>query len=240
MTLNCLIVDDEPLARQQIEAYVHRVPFLKLAGLARNPVAAKEILNTVPVDLIFLDIKMSHMSGIEFIRQNHIFQQIIFITAFPEYAIEGFELEVTDYLMKPVAFERFLKAVEKARIKLKGSETIKTIAYQPDFLYVKHKQRFEKVFIADILYIESMLNYINIITIKGKYTVYSSMKQIERSLPANKFIRIHKSYLVVINEITAIEPQNLFVGEYKLPVSRSNRNAVIQAALNTGLKISGI
>ena len=152
MTLSCLIVDDEPLARQQMEAYVHRIPFLKMAGIARNAFSAKAILDTVPVDLILLDIKMPHMSGIEFIKQSNIFQQVIFITAFPEYAIDGFELEVTDYLMKPVTFERFSKAVEKARIKLKGSETIKSVENQPDFIYVKHNHRFEKVVIADILY----------------------------------------------------------------------------------------
>jgi DNA-binding LytR/AlgR family response regulator len=174
---------------------------------------------------------MPHMSGIEFIRQSNIFQQVIFITAFPEYAIEGFELEVTDYLMKPVTFERFFKAVEKARIKVKGSEMIKSAENQPDFIYVKHNHRFEKVVIADMLYIESMLNYINIITEKGKYTVYSSLKQIEESLPANKLIKIRKSYLVAINAITTIEQQYLLVSNFKLPVSRTNRNSVMKYAL---------
>ena len=230
MTLNCLIVDDEPLARQQIEAYVHRVPFLKLAGVARNTVAAKEILDAVPVDLIFLDIKMPGMSGIEFMKQSNIFQQVVFITAFPEYAIEGFELEVTDYLMKPVTFERFLKAAEKAHIKLKGSESIKAVDHQPDFIYVKHNQRYEKLCIADILYVESMLNYVHIITANGKYTIYSSLKQMETSLHLNKFLKIHKSYLVNINAITAIGKTNLVIGPYELPVSRSNRISIIKAA----------
>lgn len=238
MTLNCLIVDDEPLARQQIEAYVQRVSFLKLAGIARNPISAKEILDTVPIDLIFLDIKMPHMDGIEFIRQNNIFQQVIFITAFPEYAIDGFELEVTDYLMKPVTFERFSKAVEKARMKLKGSKTIKSVEYQPDFIYVKHNHRFEKVCIADILYIESMLNYINIITVKEKYIVYSSLKQFEESLPANKLIRIHKSYMVAIDAITAIEQRYLLIGNVKLPVSRTNKNSVMKVALTNKLNLT--
>jgi len=238
MTLNCLIVDDEPLARQQIEAYVCRVPFLKLAGIARNPVAAKGILDTIPIDLIFLDIKMPQMSGIEFIRQGHIFQQVIFITAFPEYAVEGFELEVTDYLMKPVTFERFLKAAEKAHLKIKGSETVKTIDDKPEFIYVKHNQRFEKVVIADILYIESMLNYINIVTRKSKYTIYSSLKQIEKSLPDDKFIRIHKSYIVAIHGITAIESHHLFISDYRLPVSRSNRSLVIKTAIGLNFKLS--
>lgn len=228
MILNCLIVDDEPLARQQIETYINRVPFLKLAGLARNATTARGILDSTPIDLIFLDIKMPQMSGIEFLRQNHIFQQIIFITAYPEYAIEGFELEVTDYLMKPVPFDRFVKAAEKALAKVSGFETIKAVDHQSDFIYIKHKQRYEKVPVADLLYVESMLNYVNIITIKGKFTVYSSLKKIETGFPANKLIRIHKSYLVSVDAITTIEQRYLFVGELKLPISRSNRKKVAE------------
>ncbi|WP_259065289.1 LytR/AlgR family response regulator transcription factor [Mucilaginibacter sp. X4EP1] len=232
--LNCLIVDDEPLARQQIEAYVGRVPFLKLIASVRNPAIAKEVLHTELIDLIFLDIQMPQTSGIDFLKNNDIFQQIIFITAFPEYALDGFELEATDYLMKPVTYERFLKACEKALVKVSGSETIKQNKEHPEFLYVKCNQRFEKVWIDDILFIESMLNYINIITINKKYTVYSSLKAIESGLSANKFIRIHKSYVVAINHIQAIDNSHVHVVEYKLPVSRSNKQAVLQIASALG------
>jgi len=235
--LNCLIVDDEPLARKQIETYVSRAPFLKLVGTARNATTAKAILQTEPVDLIFLDILMPQINGIEFLRNNDIFQQVIFITAFPEYAIEGFELEVTDYLMKPVTFERFLKASKKALTKISGSQTIKSITDQPNFLYVKCNQRFEKIWVDDILYIEAMLNYINIITINKKHVVYSSLKAIENNLPQNKFLRIHKSYLAAINHINTIDSHQIQVTEYKLPVSRSNRQAVLQTALKLGLNI---
>lgn len=231
MTLNCLIVDDEPLARQQIAAYIGRIPFLKVAGLARNPAMAKGILDSTPVDLIFLDIKMPQISGIEFLRQNNIFQQVIFITAFPEYAVEGFELEVTDYLMKPLSFERFLKAAEKALAKVKGTETIKVISPKSEFIYVKVNQRFEKILTADVLFVESMLNYVNITTGKGKFTIYSSLKKIEDSFPKNKLVRIHKSYLVAIDAITAIEQRHLFVGEFKLPISRANRSSVMSLCM---------
>lgn len=226
--LNCLIVDDEPLARKQIEKYVERVPFLKLVGTARNPTIAKGILQTELVDLIFLDIQMPQINGIDFLKNNDIFQQVILITAFPEYAIEGFELEVTDYLMKPVTFERFLKGSKKALAKVSGSQTIKSINDKPGFLYVKCNQRFEKVWIDDILYIESMLNYINIITKNKKLTVYSSLKAIESSLPPDKFIRIHKSYMAAINHITAIESHQIELAGHTLPVSRSNKQAVLQ------------
>ncbi|MBB6131156.1 LytR/AlgR family response regulator transcription factor [Mucilaginibacter lappiensis] len=232
MTLNCLIIDDEPLARKQIENYVSRVPFLKLTGSVRNPAIANEILKSEPVDLIFLDIKMPQMNGVDFLRNHDIFQQVIFITAFPEYAIEGFELEVTDYLMKPVTFERFLKGTEKALAKVSGSKTIRSLHEQPDFLYVKCNQRFEKIRIDDILFIESMLNYVHIITKANKYTVYSSLKAIENYLPQNRFSRIHKSYMVSINHINAIKGHQIHINNHILPVSRSNKQAVLQIALN--------
>lgn len=233
--LNCLIVDDEPLARKQIEAYVSRVPFLKLIGSVRKPSIAKGILENELVDLIFLDIRMPQISGIDFLKNNDIFQQVIFITAFPEYAIEGFELEVTDYLMKPVTFERFLKASEKALAKVSGSQTIKSINKLPEFLYVKCNQRFEKIWIDDILFIESMLNYIIIITKINKHIVYSSLKAFDENFLRQKFLRIHKSYLIAINHIDAIENNQVHIQGFKLPVSRSKKHAVLQIALNLGL-----
>lgn len=232
MILNCLIVDDEPLARQQLEAYAGKVPFLRLAGVARNIAAAKGILDSTPVDLIFLDIRMPQISGIEFLKAHKIFQQVIFITAFPEYAIEGFELDATDYLMKPVTFERFLKAAEKAHKKISGSETLRKIHDQPEFIYVKCNQRFEKLLLEDILYIESMLNYVNIVTTQGKFIVYSSLKQMEDSLPSDKFLRVHKSYLVATGAVTTIEQHHLLVNGFRIPLSRSNKTAVIKILLN--------
>ena len=234
--LNCLIVDDEPLARKQIEIYIGRVPFLKLVGAARNPAIAREILQTELVDLIFLDIQMPQMTGLDFLKNHNIFQQVIFITAFPEYAIEGFELDVTDYLMKPVTFERFLRAGKKALSKINGSQTIKSISDRPDFLYVKCNHRFEKITVDDILYIEAMLNYINIVTINRKYTVYSSLKAIEDRVPRNKFLKIHKSYIVAIDHINTIDSHQVDVAGCRLPVSRSNRTAVLQLAITLGLK----
>lgn len=234
--LNCLIVDDEPLARKQIESYIGRVPFLKLVGAARNPAIAREILQTELVDLIFLDIQMPQMTGLDFLKKQDIFQQVIFITAFPEYAIEGFELDVTDYLMKPVTFERFLRAGKKALAKVNGSEIIKSISDRPDFFYVKCNHRFEKIMVDNILYIEAMLNYINIVTTSRKYTVYSSLKAIEDRIPRDKFLKIHKSYIVAVNHINTIDSHQIDVAGCTLPVSRSNRTAVLQLAITLGLK----
>lgn len=226
--LNCLIVDDEPLARRQVEAYVSQVPFLKLVGAARNALAAKGILETEPVDLIFLDIQMPQITGVEFLKQNDIFQQVIFITAYPEYALDGFDLEVTDYLVKPVSFERFLKACNKAVARVSGSQTIKSVSNQPGFLYVKCSKRFEKIWIKDILYIEAMLNYVNIIAAQRKYTVYSSLKAIENNLPPNDFVRIHKSYMAAKKHISAVDAHEVQIAGRRLPLSRANRQAVLQ------------
>jgi len=235
MILNCLVIDDEPLARMHIENYIARLRYLKLAGSARNTDIAQSILQNEAIDLIFLDIKMPQTTGIEFLKQNNIFQQVIFITAYPEFALDGFELDVADYLMKPVTFERFLKAVEKAHLKVSGFDHMRKIKSGPGFIYVKTNQRYEKVEFDDILYIESMLNYINIVTKKNKFTVYSSLKNAETILPGEMFLRVHKSYMVAVTKINTIDAKHISINEYKLPLSRGNRQNVIEAANKLGV-----
>ncbi|MFB6455530.1 LytR/AlgR family response regulator transcription factor [Chitinophaga sp. Hz27] len=226
--LNCIIVDDEPLVRRQIESYIEKIPFLNLVGTARNPVVAQAILNTEAVDLIFLDIKMPQMSGIELLQQYDIFQQVIFITAYPDYALQGFELDVTDYLMKPVTFERFLKACEKANAKMSGSSTLKMNREQPDALYVRSNHRLEKILLSDILFIEAMLNYVHVVTTTQKYTVYSSLKAIEDTLPQSNFLRVHKSYIVALNQINTVEASQLRIAGHVIPISRRSQSTLKQ------------
>jgi len=238
MILNCLVIDDEPLARMHIENYIARTLFLKLAGSARNASIAKTILDNEAVDLVFLDIKMPQTSGLEFLRENNVFQQVILVTAYPEFALDGFDLNVTDYLMKPVTFERFEKAVEKAFAKLAGFENIRRIKHEMGFCYVKTGQRYEKVVFDDILYIESMLNYIHIITKTGKLTVYSSLKNAEAIFPKSMFVRTHKSYLAAITKISTIDLKHICIGSHKIPVSRGNRNSIVEAARKMGLLFS--
>ncbi|WDF57352.1 LytR/AlgR family response regulator transcription factor [Mucilaginibacter sp. KACC 22063] len=227
--LKVLIVDDEPLARQQLVSYVERLPFLQLAGTALNPVAAKAILNNNPVDLILLDVQMPQMTGIEFLRTENVIQQVILITAFPEYAIEGFDLAVADYLLKPVTFERFAKACERALGNVSSIAGVNLLKQQPGYLYVKCDQRLEKIYIADIHYIEAMANYVNIFSSARKYTVYSSLKGIEAQLPESGFIRTHKSYLVARAYISSIGLQYVKIGEIDIPLSRAHRKAVIES-----------
>lgn len=230
--LKVLIVDDEPLARQQLVSYVEKLPFLQLAGTARNPIAAKKILNHNPVDLILLDVQMPQMTGIEFLRTENVIQQVILITAFPEYAIEGFDLAVTDYLLKPVTFERFAKACERALSNVSELAGVNLIKQQPGYLYVKCDQRLEKIYIKDIQYIEAMSNYINIFSSVRKYTVYSSLKGIEAQLPESDFVRTHKSYLAAKDHINSIGLQSIKVGEHDIPLSRAHRKAVIEKTQN--------
>jgi DNA-binding LytR/AlgR family response regulator len=234
MILNCLVVDDEPLARMHIENHIARMACLKFAGSARNASIAKTILDNEAIDLIFLDIKMPQTSGLEFLRENNVFQQVILVTAYPEFALDGFELDVTDYLMKPVTFERFEKAVEKAYSKVGGFDNIRKIKQEQDFCYVKTSQRYEKVAFDDILYIESMLNYIHIITKTGKLTVYSSLKNAEAIFPKDMFVRIHKSYLAAIAKISTIELKHICIDDHKIPISRGNRHSLVEAARKMG------
>lgn len=225
--LNCIIVDDEPLARQQLKAYVERVPFLKLVGMARNTLIAQGILKNEAVDLIFMDIQMPRQTGIEFLMAHAIFQQVIFITAYPEYAVTGFELEATDYLMKPVSFDRFLRACEKAAARINGSTNIKLRDDQLDFLYVRTNQRFEKIELSSILFVEAMLNYVVIYTRTEKFIVYSSLKAMMGNLPSERFLQVHKSFLVAKNHIDAVDNNKIFIEEYILPLSRSKRSQLL-------------
>lgn len=226
--LNCIIVEDEPLVRRQLESYVERVPFLQLVGTARNAVIAAAILKTEVVDLVFLDIKMPHMTGVEFLQQQDVVQQVVFITAYPEYAVQGFELEVTDYLMKPVTFERFLKACEKAKAKIGGSLTVKLNKEQPGYVYVKCEGCLEKIALAEILFVEAMLNYVQIVTIKRKYIVYSSLKAIEGLLSPADFLRVHKSYILALDHVTSMGTNTVAVGGHVLPVSRRSQQGLKQ------------
>jgi DNA-binding LytR/AlgR family response regulator len=224
--LKILIVDDEPLARQQLEAYASRLPFLQLAGIGRNAVAAKDILDNTLVDLIFLDVQMPQTTGIEFLKSQEIVQQVILVTAFPEYAIEGFELAVTDYLLKPVTFERFTMACERALANVSGQAAVNLLKSQPGYLYVRCDQRLQKIRITDILFIEAMANYVHIVVNDRKYTVYSSLKALEAQLPAGAFVAIHRSYLAAASHIDSIGKAEVLIGEHRLPLSRSQRKFV--------------
>lgn len=220
--INCVIVDDEPLAREGIASYVKEVDFLHLTGTCENPVELIKLLDLHPVDLIFLDIQMPKMNGIDFLKVVKNPPMVIITTAFPSYALEGFQLNVMDYLLKPVTFDRFIKSASKAR------DYHQLISKPSDHCFIKCGSKYEKIQFDDILYVEGMQNYINIYTRKGKYVTLLYLKNMEQNLDNKSFIRVHKSYIVSIDKIEGIEGNEIFIQSYRIPISRNYREQVIQ------------
>lgn len=234
-SLKCLIVDDEELARSLLKNYVDRVPHLETVGMCANPLEAMQILQDQPVDLIFLDIQMPELTGIEFLKTLPVKPLIIFTTAYKEYALEGFELDVVDYLLKPIRFERFLQAVNKAGKLLKPARQEAPDKPEPqepapaskDYLLVKADFKTYRVFYQDILFVESMKEYVAFHTPNGKTLSLGSLKSLEKELPANQFMRIHKSYIVAKKKVSALEGNMVHIGKVKLPIGSSYRTKVL-------------
>lgn len=229
--MKCLIVDDEPLAQQVIEEFAGRVPFLEVAGKCSSATEAIEVLRTKTIDLIFLDIHMPRLSGLDFISSLHHPPQFILVTAYSEYALQGFNVNATDYLMKPVPFDRFLKAVTKAyELFTLRSRPGQDNNNTPDrFMLVKSGYQTVKIMFDTILYIEGLKDYVKIYT-EGKKPVLSllTMKGLAETLPANKFLRIHKSYIVATDRISTISRNRVMIGEKWIPIGENYRNAFRQ------------
>lgn len=226
--IDCLIVEDEPLARNLMVEYVKKVPYLNLVAACPDAMKAMEALKKNPVDLIFLDIQMPEITGITLLKILPNRPMVIFTTAYSEYALEGYELDVVDYLLKPVTFERFLKAVEKASARMPAAPPIQsaTAAEQPTtqpFVFVKDGTKLVKVVFNDILYIEGLKDYVTIHTRQQKITTLQRMKHLEEQLPADAFIRIHNSFIVNIKAIDAIHKNEVQIGQALLPISDSYR-----------------
>jgi DNA-binding LytR/AlgR family response regulator len=234
MTLNCIIVDDEPVARKVLEEYIEDIDFLKLAGKAENPVKAKGLLSNHSIDLLFLDINMPRMSGIEFLRSSAALPMTILTTAYTEYALEGFELDVVDYLVKPFSAERFLKACTKAKeyyeLKNKPTESLTTHPAH-DYFFVKCDGKIEKVFYNELFYIEAMLNYVVLHTEDRKMIVYHTIKGIEEQLPAPLFLKIHKSTIVNTTRIKSIAGNEIDIGKAKVLISQGLHDQVMKEIL---------
>ncbi|MGN6416503.1 MAG: LytR/AlgR family response regulator transcription factor [Pseudobacter sp.] len=220
--LNCLVIDDEPLAIKLIEDHISRVPFLKLAGVNTNPLEALIAFNRQPVDLIFLDIQMPQLNGVQFMQLLQNRAQVIITSAFQEYAFDGFEHNVVDYLLKPISFERFYKAVEKAWKIANPADRPPAV---PDlhpltggYIFVKVETKMIRVELDDILYVEGLKNYLSIYTRSQRIITLQSMKQLEEALPPNRFMRVHKSYLVAFDKINSVERQEIHIGNTIIPV----------------------
>ena len=229
MKLNCIIVDDEPLARKVLTEYIEDVDFLELKGKAENPVKANILLAGNDIDLLFLDINMPKLSGIEYLRTSTTLPMTIITTAYAEYAIEGFELNVQDYLVKPFSFERFLKAVNKA----KEQYELKTQAAQissidENHFFVKCDGKIEKILFDELLYVEAMLNYVVLHTENRKMIVYLTIKGIIEKLPPNRFLKVHKSYIVNLRKIKSIAGNEINIGIKEIPISQNLYESVLK------------
>jgi DNA-binding LytR/AlgR family response regulator len=234
--LNCVIIDDEPIARKIIEEYIADIDFLDLTGKAENPVKAASLLSETRVDLIFLDINMPRLNGIEFLRSSSNLPAVIITTAYPEYALEGFALDVLDYVVKPVSFERFLKACNKAKnyfdLKMKADEIEKSKA---DHFFIKCDNSIEKIFYDDLLYVEGLLNYVVLHTVSGKMMVYMTIKSMLEQLPPELFIKVHKSYIINLAKIKGIEGNTIKIGSTNIAISQNLKDEVLKKILKDKL-----
>jgi two-component system LytT family response regulator len=233
--IRCLIVDDEPLALHILEDYISKIPFLQLVKATTNPIEALTFVQDKSVDLVFLDVQMPELTGIQFLRIANGKAKVILTTAYSQYALEGYELDVIDYLLKPIAFDRFYKAVQKAQAVLQPAQATPQPAQpetpQPkqqdllsDFIFVKTEHKIQKVYLNDILFIEGLKDYISIFTAAERIITLQNMKKMEDALPAKYFIRVHKSYIVSINKIDSIERSRIFIGEKVIPVGDTYRD----------------
>jgi len=234
-----LIIDDEPLALDVLEAYIAKIPELELVGRCANAVEANDMLRKQPVDLIFLDIQMPQITGIEFIKALQDPPMFIFTTAYSNYALEGYELNAVDYLLKPISFERFMKAINKvlSQYELRHREAIPADQGQPpadgeDFFFVKADKKLVRIKYDEILYIEGLKDYVIIRLEQGRVVTLQTMKSLEDKLPADKFMRIHRSYIVSIDKIHAVDGTSVDVFEKgvvkQLPIGKNYRDEILE------------
>ncbi|MBK5279847.1 MAG: response regulator transcription factor [Bacteroidia bacterium] len=223
--LSCIIVDDEPVARKILQEFTEQVPFLDLQGKFESAMKAEEFFKSNQPDLIFVDIEMPKVSGLQMLKRNNIDSMVILTTAFPQYALDGYELDIIDYLLKPFALHRFLKAVQKAKdfyeMKTQSGNTLPS-----SYIFIKSEKRIEKVELNDILYAEVLGNYVTICTAHKKIIAYLTMKSLESQLSSTDFIKIHQSFLVNRSKIESVEGNELKVGAKSLPISRNYRDSV--------------
>lgn len=226
MNSSCLVVDDEVLAREGIEAFILQTPFLDHVSSFGSAEPTLHFLKNHTVDLLFLDIQMPEMTGLELIKKIENPPQVIFTTAYREFAIDGFELNAVDYLLKPISYDRFLKAAKKA---------VAAQSEKRDHIFIKSNGMIIKILLDTILYIESAKDYIFIHTTNNKYLTLISLRQIELSLPGSKFMRVHRSYLIALKQVERIEGHQLHIGEQRIPISRPLREEVYKRIIGNRL-----
>lgn len=237
MILKCIAVDDEPLALDIIADYVAKVPFLELVKRTENAIEAMQLVQEGNIDLVFLDIQMPELTGIQFLKIAGNKASYILTTAYSQYALESYDLNVSDYLLKPIAFDRFYKAVEKVRNQRQKQETTVVAPPTPepaavpanapiqDFIFVKTEHKIQKIELDHILYIEGLKDYISIFTKNERVITLQNMKKMEETLPKGDFIRVHKSYIIAVDKIESIERSRIAIAGKTIPVGDTYRDA---------------
>jgi DNA-binding LytR/AlgR family response regulator len=218
MNIKCIIIDDEVLAIEILENYISRIPYLKLCAKFNNGIDALEFIKSNPIDLLFIDIQMPDITGIEFLRLLNKEVNVVFTTAYPEYALEGYDFNPVDYLVKPISFEKFMRAV--SRVKIGSVSPPINATLESEFVYIKAKGKSIQLQFSDILFIEGLKDYVIFHTSTGKHISYHGMKELENKLPDNRFVRVHKSFIVAIDKIQEIEGNEIKIGGNKIPVGR--------------------
>ncbi len=231
MIIKCLVVDDEPPAREIIRRYIEEMPTLELVAECANAIQAFTVLQQQPVDLMFLDIRMPQLNGNDFLKTLKNPPKVILTTAYTEYALEGYELDVVDYLMKPIPFDRFLKAVNKAfqqaAAKQEGAQ-VNEDKKSESFVYFRADRKMVKVMLQDILYIESMKDYIKVMTAAGVIITKQSISSVEAMLPEKDFVRVHRSYIVSLDKIKTFTSELIEINKTEIPIGKLYRNGVLK------------
>ncbi|MFK7772486.1 MAG: LytR/AlgR family response regulator transcription factor [Saprospiraceae bacterium] len=224
----CIIIEDEPLALERTKDFAQKIPFLNLSATFDNALSGLAFLKTNKVDVLFLDINMDELTGVELLESSKIDSQVIITTAYQEYALKGYELNVTDYLLKPFTFNRFLQAVNKAQENLNQSAS----DTQAEFIFVKTENRLEKITLLDIVYIEGMRDYRRIHTVNKKIMTLQTFKELEQIIPSNLVCRVHKSYMVNLSKIESIERSRIKISDKIIPISETYKADFFQKIKN--------
>ena len=223
MKIRCIVIDDEPLAIEILESYIEKIPYVELAGKFSNAIDALQYLKSNKVDLMLLDIQMPELTGIQLMKVLDNPPQVIFTTAYDSYAIKSYELDAVDYLLKPIEFDRFLKAIEKSWKRIERGQSVEVnkveqTSSKDTFIFIKTEHRVQRVEISEILYIEGMKNYLRVVTRTDKFMTLQNFKSICELLPTNQFVRVHKSFVVAVDKIDSIERSRIRIGKQLIPI----------------------
>ncbi len=238
--IRCLVVDDEPLALDILEDYIKKTPFLELVKTTTSAIEGLSLVRDGNIDLVFLDVQMPELSGLQFLKIINGKCDVILTTAYPQYALDGYDLNVADYLLKPIAFDRFYKAAQKilqhntnSSTSLSPEAVSNTVNH--DFIFIKTEHKIQKIYLNDILYIEGLKDYISIFTKEERIITLQNMKKMEEILPSGRFVRVHKSYIVALDKIDSIERSRIQIAEKIIPIGDTYRDIFFKLIENKNI-----